>query len=359
MRILHVITSLRTGGAEKLIIDLLPRFKKAGLDVDLLLFDGTDTPFKRQLAQAGIQIYELQRGGFAYSPLHLVRLLSYLKQYDIIHTHTTAPQLFVAICSLFCQTPIVTTEHNTHNRRRDWRCYRFIDQWMYNRYRKIICISDKANDNLKTYLKKRPQNIETVYNGVDIAAFAAARPSNLFQTICPDCKILIMVAAFRTAKDQDTLIRATALLPEQFHAILVGDGPRRSECRILAEKNGVLERVHFLGDRTDVPELLNAADYIIMSSHWEGLSLSSIEGMCVGKPFLASDVNGLHEITQGYGILFPEGDADKLSSLIHDLYKNPEHYQAVADRCLQKSRQYDISVMVQKYMRIYKSIVLK
>ena len=79
MKILHVITSLRTGGAEKLMVDLLPRLKAKGLNVDLLLFDGTDTPFRREVENAGIKVFDLGIGGFIYSPLKLFKLIPYLK----------------------------------------------------------------------------------------------------------------------------------------------------------------------------------------------------------------------------------------------------------------------------------------
>ena len=82
MKILHIITSLHTGGAEKLIIDLTPRLRELGHSVDVLLFDGSNTPFKQQLVAAGITILELGKGGSVYNPLHIfiltIRLLNYL-----------------------------------------------------------------------------------------------------------------------------------------------------------------------------------------------------------------------------------------------------------------------------------------
>ena len=103
MKILHIITSLRTGGAEKLMVDLLPRLRDFGNEVELLLFDGTQTPFYETLKKEGIKIHHLQIGGSVYNPLNLFRIIPYLKKYDIVHTHNTAPQLFVAIDKIFCK----------------------------------------------------------------------------------------------------------------------------------------------------------------------------------------------------------------------------------------------------------------
>ncbi|MBQ1990800.1 MAG: glycosyltransferase [Rikenellaceae bacterium] len=355
MKILHIITSLHTGGAEKLIIDLTPRLRELGHSVDVLLFDGSNTPFKQQLVAAGITILELGKGGSVYNPLHIFNLIPIIRQYDIIHTHNTAPQLFAAIANIFGKTKLITTEHSTDNRRRHLWWYKPIDRFMYNQYKEVICISDQAEENLRNYIGKCRANITTIYNGVDIQKYATAQPSSELNNIAPNCKKIIMVAGFRYQKDQDTLIRATTLLPQEFHTFLVGDGERREVCEKLAIAEGVSDRVHFMGIRMDVPELLKAADYIVMSSHWEGLSLASIEGMSVGKPFLASDVDGLREMTTNAGVLFQHQNATQLAEEIKVLDKNTAKYQQIAQQCFDKAKLFDISIMAEKYNAIYKS----
>lgn len=356
MKILHIITSLHTGGAEKLIIDIVPKLQGLGHTVDVLLFDGSDTPFKQQLTKLNVKILELAKGGSVYNPLHILRLIPILRHYDIIHTHNTAPQLFTAIANLFCKKRLITTEHSTSNKRRNLWWYKPIDRFMYNQYDKVICISDQAEENLRSYLGKCKADITTIYNGVDINKYASATASDELKKNAPDCRAIVMVAGFRYQKDQDTLIRATALLPKQFHTFLIGDGERKSICEDLARTEGVANRVHFMGIRMDVPELLKAADYVVMSSHWEGLSLASIEGMSVGKPFLASDVDGLREMTINAGILFPHQNAEQLGKEIMVLDENPTKYQHIADQCFNKAKLFDISVMVEKYNNVYLNV---
>ncbi len=355
MKILHVITSLHTGGAEKLMVDLLPRFNQAGECCDLLLFDGSETPFKEMLRKAGVRLIETGRGGSVYHPKHLLRLIPHLRKYDIIHTHNTAPQLFVALAKRWApNTKIVTTEHNTTNRRRHWPWYKPIDRWMYRQYDRIICISDQAFENLTTYLGKRDARIITIYNGADTAKYIAATPHQEF--FFPERKVLMMVAGFRHQKDQATLIRAMQHLPERFHLYLVGDGEERAKCEALSKELGITSRCHFLGIRMDVPQLLKAADFIVMSSHWEGLSLASIEGMSVGKPFVASNVDGLREIVSGAGVLFPhEGDRE-LAEIILQLDNDPELYRRISEACLERARKFDIATMAENYLTLYKSL---
>ncbi len=356
MKILHVITSLRTGGAEKLMVDMLPRLKANGLDVDLLLFDGTDTPFRRDIEARGIKVYDLGIGGSVYSPKRLLRLIPFLKQYDVLHTHNTAPQLFAAIGGVLCSVVLCTTEHGGSNRRRGWRWYAAVDRWMYNRYKRVICISQKAEENLRQYIGHSRAEISTINNGVDVGRYASAMPSDELESIAPGSRKIIMVAGFRWEKDQDTLIKSLKELPQGFHLFLVGDGVRRPELETIVRNENIADRVHFLGLRTDVPKLLHAADYVVMSSHFEGLSLSSVEGMSVDKPFLASDVDGLREVVKGAGVLFPHGDSKALANEIMALEDSPEKYRSVADACLQRAGQFDISKMVDGYAKIYASL---
>lgn len=356
MKILHVITSLRTGGAEKLMVDLLPRLKARGLDVDLLLFDGTDTPFRRDIEAAGIRVFDLGTGGSVYSPVRMLKLIPYLRKYDIIHTHNTAPQLFDAAASCLKKAKLVTTEHGGSNRRRSIRGFKVIDKWMYRKYDTIICIADKTKDNLLEYLSIPLGSVVTINNGIDVARYASAETSPELEGIAPGSRKIIMVAGFRWEKDQDSLIRSLKHLPSKFHLFLVGDGVRRPELEALATHENLADRVHFLGLRTDVPQLLHAADYVVMSSHFEGLSLSSVEGMSVDKPFLASDVDGLREVVKGAGVLFPHGDSKALANEIMALENSPQKYSSVANACRKRADQFDISKMVESYARYYDKI---
>ena len=146
MRILHVITSLRTGGAEHLMVDLLPRLRDLGNEVELLLFDGIKTSFYDQLQQKGITIHSLGEGGNVYRLRNIFKLMRFIGKYDIIHTHNTACQLFVPIAKILnnSSAKLVTTEHNSTNRRRGKWYLKIVDKWMYSRYAHIICIAEQT-----------------------------------------------------------------------------------------------------------------------------------------------------------------------------------------------------------------------
>ena len=101
LKVLHVITSLRTGGAERLMVDLLPRLQERGLQVELAVLDGTATDFYSALEAQGIPIHALGMGVRAmHSPCCIPALRRLMRQFDIVHTHNTPSQYFVAIASM-------------------------------------------------------------------------------------------------------------------------------------------------------------------------------------------------------------------------------------------------------------------
>lgn len=355
MKILQVITSLSTGGAEKLISEIAPMLRDRGHEVDVCAFDGAETAFMQNLIDKGIKVYSFGKHCNVYNPLFIIKLTKLMKNYDIVHTHNTAPQLFAAIGSVLCSVVLCTTEHTTSNRRRDWKWYAWIDKWMYRRYNKIICISNQAEDNLRKYLPK-VKNVCTIFNGVDIKKFHNAKP---LDTLKSNKKVVAMVAGFRYQKDQDTLIKAfTHLDKDKYELWLVGDGERRPILENLVKELDLNDNVKLLGIRNDIPDVLQTADIIVMSSHFEGMSLSNIEGMSVNKPFIASNVDGLREVVDGYGILFPHEDDEALASIIKKLSEDTAYYQQVAAKCWKRAQMFDIHKMVDAYNDAYNEVYL-
>ena len=354
------------GGAETLVVNLIPRLQAMGHTVDLCVFNGIETPLMQRLRRESPQtkIYSLGHG--VYNPLYVLKLARLMRGYDIVHTHNSSPQLFVAMASLFSHTNLVSTEHNTSNRKRNWKWYRPIESWMYGRYDHVICISRISEEKLRKYMggdwlvksSNRYKAITTINNGIDVNAIFKATPCKELLDLKESRKSILMVAGFRKQKNQDTIIRALTLLDkEKYEVWFAGIGERMDEVRQLALSLGVNDQVRFLGLRTDIPNVLRAADIIVMSSHWEGLSLSNVEGMSAHKPFIASDVNGLKEVTKGYGVLFPHEDAKALADEIKRLVSDETYYNEIAERCYNRALEFDISNTVSGYTDVYKNIL--
>ena len=359
MRILQVITSLLVGGAEKMVVDLVPKLVERGHVVDVAVFNAKNMPLLCLLSERCPRCKVYQLGDSYYNPLLILKLRKIMKSYDIIHTHNSSPQLFTAIANICLGKRLITTEHSTNNRKRENKgFFCWVDKWMYKKYDRIIAISDVARNKLLEYLHWNQDNpkVITINNGVDIEMFHHAEPANDEQLGFRRTSrfVVVMVAGFRDAKDQDTVVRAIShLSKDKFELWLVGVGERMETVEKLVKSLDLSGRVRFMGLRHDIPNILKAADAIIMSSHWEGLSLSNIEGMSVGKPFVASDVNGLREVTKGFGILFSHEDDMALADIILHLSLDSNYYFEIANKCYKRAKEFDINSMVNKYNTVY------
>ena len=370
MKILHVITSLQFGGAEKLISEIAPMLRDKGNMVDVCSFISVGPNLNKVLEDQGVRVINFSDGYNVYNPNFIIKLAKLMKQYDVVHTHNTACQMFAVIGKrlLFKGTQkgpkLVTTEHSTSTRRRNHKVLKLVDRWMYSHYDKIICISEPSEESLRGYIGN-DYPIVTIKNGVNIHKFTDAASADLglaYKNSLGDFiepKKITMVAGFRYEKDQPTVIKALKLLPEDYHLVLVGDGVERANIESLIAIEGLEDRVHLLGLRNDVPNILKASDVIVMSSHREGLSLSNVEGMCSGHPFVASDVEGLREVTKGYGVLFPHGDSKAFADIILKLCTDMEYADEVAAKCKERAMEFDISKMVEGYNRLYHELMNK
>lgn len=361
MRVLHVINSLQTGGAEKLLLDTLPLYNKTDNHVDLLLLNDTACPFLAQLKrQKRCSIFSLGSSS-VYNPFLIFKIIPYLKKHELVHVHLFPALYWVALAKVisFSKTPIIYTEHSTHNRRRNKFLFKVIDRFIYNRFIKLVTISDEVDCSIKKHLGFKSSRFQLIHNGVDTAVYAKAKAYPKSEFFSKDDKILIQVSNFTKAKDQQTLIRAIKLLDNSYKLLLVGEGNLMESNQNLVRELGLEERVQFLGIRMDVPKLLKSADIIVLSSHWEGFGLVAVEAMASGLPLIVSDVPGLREIVKGAGLLFAKGDEKELAQHSIELSTDSILYKRVVRKCKERAKLYDISIMVKKHLKLYNDIALK
>lgn len=362
MKILHLITSLATGGAEKLIAETLPLYHKKGIVADVLVLNGKKHPLFKELEASGCcRIISLGEGS-VYNPLHIFKIIPYLKQYDLFHVHLFATQYFTVAAKMlsFSKKPLVFTEHNTSNRRIQNKSLAILDKCVYAQYKKVICITPEVKEVLQQHINLSENQLEIIENGINLQSITDAHPVSK-KFIAPNISeqdfLVLQVAGFRPQKDQVTLIKAMRHLPVNVKLLLAGDGVLREECEKLVADLHFTDRVHFLGLRSDIPSLLKSVDAIVLSSKYEGLSLSSIEGMASGKPFIASDVPGLSDVVGGAGILFPQGNEQKLAEEIMKLMDSRAYREEVGERGRERATKYDINIMVDKHIKLYKDVL--
>lgn len=359
MKILHVINAMSMGGAQSLLVDLIPAQMKLGHQVHLLqLGSPKDNTLLKKIEDKGVTVSTLNPNGSLYNPLLALKLGPFMEGVDIIHVHLFPALYWVAFGKLWCRSKakLVYTEHNTTNKRRNKPIFSKIDQFIYKKYNLVVACSEKVKDKFEECFPGIP--CYAISNGIDVRKYSDAHSYSKRQFIDADEDVFVatMVARFRYPKRQDVLINAIAKLPDKFHVVLVGgeDGSAEVErCKEIAKARGVSSRVHFLGLRSDVPEILKSSDVIVMSSEYEGLSLSSLEGMSSGKPFVASDSNGLREVVAGAGVLFKCNDIDELAGILQRFSVDEEYYKDVIRKCQSKAMQFDINRVAERYIEQY------
>lgn len=353
-RILHVISSMETGGAQKLLSELLPALARIGTETSLVVFRRTGNHLEKILEENGIEIISLGIDNNK-SPRLIPALRKHIAGADLAHIHLFPSLYEAAAASAGLPTPLVYTEHSTSNRRRSRRWMRPIERRVYSAYTRIAAISQPAAEALNEWLgEKATPRIVTIENGIDIGKIRDAEP--IFPA--PGCKIILMISRFSPSKDQQTLIRALPLVADKdIKVIFAGDGPTIPECRHLAETLGLSRRILFLGSRSDAPSLAKGATIGVQSSNWEGFGLTAVEMMAAGIPVIASDVEGLRQVVEGAGLLFPKGDEKMLARQIDALLRDSALYDETARKSLLRADDYSIARTARKYEELYKSIL--
>lgn len=349
MRVLHVISSLGIGGAERLISDMLPQMKTAGVDVSLLVYRRLHNDFEKKLEDAGVAIISLEAKS-NYSPRIIFSLANAMKNFDIIHVHLFPALYQVAVANVFCRRKLIFTEHCTTNRRRQSRLFHVIERIVYSQYSRLVSVSEETQESLMVWLNERNNRYSVILNGIDLKAFCLDKEKNDFPYT------VLMVSRFAEQKDQAALINALQWIREDVHVVFVGDGDTKASCEELARENGVAERCHFMGVQSDIPYWVSKADIGVLSTHWEGLPLTIIEMMAGGLPVIASEVDGVRQVVDGAGLMFPEGNDKALAEMINQLITNPDYRKQIAERCYERASLYDIRQTVQSYIEIYQSI---
>src|SRR5690606_1098729 len=152
MKILQIINSLGTGGAEKLLLDTIPLYIDKGIQMDILLLWDNDLPFTKTFQELSCcKIHILKKSSnykHIYDISSIFRLRKIIKNYDLVHVHLFPAQYYTVFANILNgnKTKLIFTEHNTSNKRLQNTVFKGIEQFIYKRYIKIVCITDQVKD---------------------------------------------------------------------------------------------------------------------------------------------------------------------------------------------------------------------
>lgn len=355
------------GGAEKLLEETLPMINNdPEFEVHLLQLTDDDVNFDKNLKTHRVPIDVIQlRKPNSFRNIYYIKKYIEEGKFDLVHVHLFPSQYWTALAVMLMvenKPRLVTTEHNTHNRRRQIPLFRPLDRFIYSKFDSVISIGEKTQEALLNWLKVNNKNekFKIIQNGVNVDRFRNAQPyakSEIDQSLSIDSKILCMVARFEEQKDHATVVRAMKGLPKDVKLVLVGTGPLVENIKKLANELHIEDQIIYLGFRNDVDRILKSIDIAIVSSHWEGFGLVAVEAMSAGKPIIASDVDGLKEVVGQCGILFEKGNDDELRRAILSLINNTDYYKEMSVQASDRAKVFTLDTMVDKTKQLYRDLL--
>lgn len=320
-KISFFITTLGGGGAERVLCNLASFLSAEGNYVDIYVLRGNDR--KYELA-AGVQVHFLQpeyyeKKGLFYRAQEIQTVRQFLKELngDVLISFLELPVLLSLLFKNKYDVPLIICE------RSDPKKYSKLYQKLYQKYayRAEGCVC-QTNTIKAWYDTVRGENV-VIPNAIDEKFQDAPLSSRTSKNI-------VTMGRLTPEKNQKILIKAFAMLPEQYqdyHLIIYGQGPLLNELKNLSIKQNVVGKVHFPGYTNNVIEQLKDANIFVLSSDYEGMPNALAEAMAMGIPCVSTDCSGggaRELIDDGVnGILVRCGDSHQMERKIQQLLDNP------------------------------------
>jgi glycosyltransferase involved in cell wall biosynthesis len=368
IRVLHLITRLPVGGAERLLVDVA-----RGLDPRRFTSIACCIQDRGELAGEleahGIAVHSLDRmrtKRFDWRAIGKLARLMRDQRIDVVHSHLYHANLYGRLAARRAHVPAVASVHNTYAKRKWHR--ELLNRWLAHISAKVIAVSEDVRNDLVRYDRIPPQKIALIHNGIDVSRVQTPVTRNEARArlgLTGDAIVLGCIARLEEQKGHRFLLEALARLNQpargaaRFRVVLVGDGRLRADLEQRAADLGVAQWTLFLGTRHDVPQILKALDICVMPSLWEGLSVAMLEAMAAGLPLVISDVSGVSQVVGNneYGIKVPVGNVAELAHTIGRLAESAEQRAALGTAARQRVHdRFSAQAMLADLSRLYEEV---
>lgn len=360
LNILNVVYNFNTGGVERLIIDISNELVKRDVNCMLCIINDSYSDRLLEMIDSRVKVIHLEKKDKNRKLSYLMQLNRIIREnkIDVLHVHQGNLMSFFLIEKILNPgLKIFYTVHDTYIyselSKKDQAISKLI-------CKKMIAISDAVADDMSKN-GVRSEQIKRVYNGVNFARFSQKRiprkPGEGF-------RIVNVARFFPAKKGQDVLIKAAGILKARGYSFTVtfaggpisGDETSMPEMKKLAEECGVSDIVTFLGNVTNVPEVLSRADCFCIPSRYEGFGISAVEAMGMGIPCVASNIVGLDEVvcSSEAGVLFEPGNENDLADKLAYVMEHSEQYVPDEIEKIVKSK-FSIELMTDELLSCYSS----
>lgn len=336
MTVMFLETSLRIGGTETVVAQLMQRLDRKKIrPVLACLYE--PGPLGERLISQGMTVYH-HLAKSRLDPMLPARLYALFKKEKVdglFIVNQPVLQFWGTWCGILAGVPvrisaIRSTGKVNRIQRRLW-----INRLTYPWTAKVTALSRMHKAYLIEKEKIDPGKIEIITNGVDLERFHRGRGTELsglrdLLGVSQKTPLVTIVAMLRPEKGHETFLRAAAQVrgkaPET-HFVIVGEGPEKPKLEKLTGELSLGSQVHFLGARNDIPDILAQSDVCVLSSHpvVETVSNAVLEYMASAKPVVSTRVGSLPEmVDEGEtGFLVPAGDPEAMAQRILQLIKSP------------------------------------
>jgi len=352
LRVCHVSLTLKTGGLERILADLARHHDRAVCLPEFLAIREVGR-FADEIRDAGGIVHRLRPSG-RWGQIQQMRRLFREQGFDVVHTHNTYPHLYASIAARLARVPVVVNTRHGQRAGHGWKS-RTQFRWASHLVNRIITVSDDAAKLCIEVDGIAKGKVQRIWNGIDLTDFAFSGPASQ--------PVAIAVARLSAEKDFPTLLRAVPLVlasVPDFRLRIVGDGPEREPLERLTVELGITRYIEFLGERTDVPELLKEAGFFVSSSLTEGISLTLLEAMAVGLPVVATAVGGNPEIVVAgkTGSLVPSHDPQALPNAIVTMCRNQSAWLAMGKSGRDRvAGNFEVGRMANDYEQLYLDLI--
>ncbi|HEY3027234.1 MAG TPA: glycosyltransferase family 4 protein [Pyrinomonadaceae bacterium] len=349
-----------------MMLDVCRSAKACGLDLTFVATGGGD--LEDDFRNSGAEFIRLQRKmPVDLSLVSALRRIIRERGIQVVHSHQPVEALHLYLATRGHRTKRVMTLHGVYPGTRNELALRFV----LPRVDAKIIVSRNLMTQLQENRTLDSGNCLVINNCVDPERLQSSGRNLRAELAIADDEILFgMVGNFQPVAQKDQLTVCKAL-PQLFarvpRARFVFVGARSEaapklfdDCVELCRQQNIADRVHFLGKRADIPEVLSSLEIFVLSSLREGAPISVIEAMMVGVPAVLSDIPALREISDDgkYALMFQTGDADDLAAKLLSLANDTVERSRLASIARQWAlEQFGIEQHIGNLKALYQSLV--
>ncbi|HXK61035.1 MAG TPA: glycosyltransferase family 4 protein [Acidobacteriota bacterium] len=300
--------------------------------------------------------------------LHLAANWRKLRRFELINTHFAIPSGPLGwLAAKAFRLPHVLTiiggdiyDPSKRSSPHRFAALRVVNSWIMNSADRVIAISSDTRKRAEEHYRVR-NKIEVINYG--FTPLPPAEEIRLPEPLDPRCFYLIGVGRLVSRKGFDVAIRALRHLPDRIHLLLVGDGPLEKDLRLIAQREDVSDRVHFLGflPRAEIQCLLRMSQCFVLSSWHEGLGIVVQEAMDAGLPVVATNNGGQVDlIRHGHnGFLVEPGDHLGLAEAVRTLYDEPALCEQMGQNNREEVRRLYMDENHALYLNVFNELALR